>query len=65
MHWDIVEVRPEPGYCLFLRFKDVLSARVRLRSEEFTGVLEPLRDASSSAAHPSIPALSHGQATWI
>ena len=44
MYWDIVEVKPEPGYCLFVRFKDGLSGRVKLRPEELTGVLEPLRD---------------------
>ena len=45
MHWDVVEVRAEPGYCLFVRFKDGLSGRVRLREEDLTGVLAPLRDA--------------------
>jgi hypothetical protein len=44
MYWDIIEVRPEPDYCLFVRFKDGLSGRVRLRPEELTGVLQPLRD---------------------
>src|SRR5271165_6234380 len=39
MHWDIVEVKPEPDYCLFIRFKDGLSGRVRLRREELTGAL--------------------------
>lgn len=45
MHWDIVEVKPEPGHCLFVRFKDGLSGRVRFRQDELTGVLAPLRDA--------------------
>jgi hypothetical protein len=45
MHWDVVEVRAEPGYCLFVRFKDGLSGRVRLREEDLTGVLAPLRNA--------------------
>jgi hypothetical protein len=44
MHWDVVEVIPEPGYCLFVRFKDGLNGRVRLRLEELTGALAPLRD---------------------
>jgi hypothetical protein len=44
MYWDIVEVKPEPHYCLFVRFKDGLTGRVRLRPEELTGVLAPLRD---------------------
>jgi len=44
MYWDIVEVKPEPNYCLFVRFKDGATGRVRLRPEELTGVLVPLRD---------------------
>jgi hypothetical protein len=44
MYWDMVEVKPEPGYCLFVRFKDGLSGRVRLREEDLTGALAPLRD---------------------
>jgi hypothetical protein len=44
MYWDVVEVKPEPGYCLFVRFKDGLSGRVQLRREELTGVLAPLLD---------------------
>ena len=44
MHWDVVEVKPEPDYCLFVRFQDGLTGRVRLRREELTGGLAPLRD---------------------
>ncbi len=44
MYWDVVEVRPEPDYCLFVRFKDGLTGHVRLRREELTGALSPLRD---------------------
>jgi hypothetical protein len=44
MHWDVVEVKPEPQYCLFVRFKDGLAGRVQLRREELTGVLAPLLD---------------------
>jgi hypothetical protein len=44
MYWDVVEVKPEPGYCLFVRFKDGLSGRITLREEDMTGVLAPLRD---------------------
>jgi hypothetical protein len=44
MYWDVVEVRPEPDYCLFVRFKDGLTGRVRLRLEDLTGALVPLRD---------------------
>ena len=44
MYWDVVEVQPEPDYCLFVRFKDGLSGRVRLKPEELTGALAPLRE---------------------
>jgi hypothetical protein len=44
MCWDVTEVKPEPDFCLFVRFKDRLTGRVRLRREELTGVLEPLRN---------------------
>jgi hypothetical protein len=44
MHWDIVEVQPELDYCLFVRFQDGLSGRVRLDPQELTGVLAPLRE---------------------
>jgi hypothetical protein len=44
MYWDVVEVKPEPGYCLFVRFKDGLAGRVELRREGLTGVLAPLLD---------------------
>ena len=44
MYWDVVEVKPEPDHCLFVRFKDGLSGRVQLRLEELTGALAPLRD---------------------
>jgi len=44
MYWDVVEVKAEPDYCLFVRFKDGLAGHVRLRREELTGALEPLRD---------------------
>ena len=42
MYWDVVEVKPEPGYGLFVRFKDGLAGRVQLRREELTGALAPL-----------------------
>ena len=44
MYWDVVSVKPEPNYCLFVRFEDGLSGRVQLREEDLTGVLAPLRD---------------------
>lgn len=44
MHWDVVEVRPEPNYSLFVRFKDGLAGHLQLHTEEFTGTLAPLAD---------------------
>ena len=44
MHWDVVEVKPEPNYCLFVRFKDGVDGRVQMRPEELTGALAPLLD---------------------
>jgi len=44
VYWDVVEVKPEPHYCLFVRFKAGATGCVRLRPEELTGVLAPLRD---------------------
>lgn len=46
MYWDIVEVVPEPDCCLFVRFQDGLSGRVRFEPDELIGALAPLRDAS-------------------
>lgn len=37
-------MKPEPHYCLFVRFKDGVTGRARLRPEELTGALAPLRD---------------------
>lgn len=45
MYWDVVEVKPERDYRIFLRFKDGLAGRVQLRREELTGALAPLSDA--------------------
>jgi hypothetical protein len=44
MYWDIVKVTPQSGYSLLVRFKDGLEGLVRLRQEQLTGALEPLRD---------------------
>jgi hypothetical protein len=46
MHWDVIEVRPEPEHRLFVRFKDGLAGYVQLKRERLTGVLEPLTDRS-------------------
>jgi hypothetical protein len=44
MYWDVVEVKPERDYCLFVRFRDGLAGNVRLKREALTGVLAPLVD---------------------
>jgi Protein of unknown function (DUF2442) len=44
MYWDVVEVKPEPNYSLFVRFKDGTSGRVQLSPEQLTGVLATLRN---------------------
>jgi hypothetical protein len=41
MYWDVVEVRPQPGYSLFVRFADGVSGRVRISPDKLTGVLAP------------------------
>ncbi len=44
MYWDVVEVKAEPDYGLFLCFSDGTRGRVQFSPDEFTGVLAPLRD---------------------
>jgi len=44
MYWDVVEVKPQAGYRLYVRFKDGRAGFVQLRPEELTGVLAPLLD---------------------
>ena len=44
MYWDVIEVKPEQDYRLFVRFKDGLAGRVQLPREKLTGVLAPLLD---------------------
>ncbi len=44
MHWDVIEVKPEPHYRLFVRFKDGVTGHVQLRPEDLTGALAPLLD---------------------
>jgi hypothetical protein len=66
VYWDVVEVIPEPDYCLFVRFRDGMSGRVRLQREELTGALGPLLDMDFFRRVYMIPARSHGPAisTW-
>ena len=65
MYWDVVEVKPEPDYCLFVQFKDGLTGRVQLRREELTGALAPLRMCSFSSRFSLITAQSRGPARSI
>ncbi|MBS1835908.1 MAG: DUF2442 domain-containing protein [Acidobacteria bacterium] len=44
MHWDVIEVKAEPHYRLFVRFQDGLAGPVQLRPEDLTGALAPLRN---------------------
>jgi hypothetical protein len=44
MYWDVIEVKPEPDYHLFVRFADGVSGRLRIAPERMTGALAPLRD---------------------
>jgi hypothetical protein len=44
MCWDVIEVKPQPGHRLYVRFKDGLAGFVQLRPEELTGALAPLLD---------------------
>jgi Protein of unknown function (DUF2442) len=45
MYWGVVEVKPEPDYHLFVRFKGGLAGHVQLQRENLTGVLAPLLDS--------------------
>jgi hypothetical protein len=44
MYWDVIEVKPEPDYRLFVRFKDGLTGHIDLPRESLTGTLAPLQD---------------------
>ena len=49
MRWDVVEVRPEPGWTLFVRFADGLAGYVRFTPDYFTGIFERLGDPEQFA----------------
>jgi len=49
MRWDVVEVRPEANWRLFIRFADGLTGHLRFTSDFFTGVFERLRDPAQFA----------------
>ena len=44
MYWDVVEVKAEANYSLYVRFRDGLAGRVQLPRETLTGALAPLLD---------------------
>lgn len=46
MYWDVVEVKPEPGHRLFVRFQDGVQGYLQFAVEELTGVLSPLVDVN-------------------
>lgn len=60
MHWDVVEVKAEAHYRLFVRFQDGLAGHVQLRPEEMTGALAPLRDEPFFGQ----VFIDHGAAAW-
>jgi hypothetical protein len=60
MYWDIIEVRPEAGHALWVRFADGLNGKIRLKPEDLTGVLEPLRDADFFGRVN----INHGAVSW-
>jgi hypothetical protein len=60
MYWNIVEVKPEPGFCLAVRFADGLQGRIHLAPEEMRGALAPLRDPEYFRQ----VFLDHGAVSW-
>jgi hypothetical protein len=60
MHWDIVEVKPEANWSLWIRFADGVSGHVQLSVEELTGALAPLRDPEFFGR----VFLDHGAVAW-
>jgi len=60
MYWDVVEVRPEPDYCLFVRFADGTQGHLQLSPDELTGALAPLRDRRFFES----AFVEHGAVTW-
>ena len=56
MHWDVVEVKPEPHYRLFVRFKDGVSGYLQLRPE----------DLKRRGKHPALGVVTLAEllATW-
>jgi len=44
MNWDVVEVRAESDWVLYVRFADGLTGYVRITPRCFHGVFEPLQE---------------------
>jgi hypothetical protein len=44
MHWDVVEIRPQEGLSLWVRFGDGTSGQIQFDPRGLTGALAPLRD---------------------
>ena len=60
MHWDVVEVKPEQEWVVFVRFADGVTGRVRFEPDYFTGVFEPLRDPTVFRS----VYIDHGAVAW-
>ena len=60
MYWDVVEVKPQPDYQLFIRFSDGVAGNIRLNREALTGVLAPLTNPQFFAQ----VFISEGAVTW-
>jgi hypothetical protein len=60
MNWDVVEVKPEPEWVLFVCFADGLAGRVRFQPSCFHGVFAPLQDP---AAFRRVY-IDHGAVAW-
>jgi hypothetical protein len=65
MYWDVVEVKPEPAYRLFVPFKDGLNGHVKLQPEKLTGALAPCWTRNFLSRSSSITARSLGPARSI
>jgi hypothetical protein len=60
MNWDVVAVRPEPEWVLFVCFADGLAGRVRFQPSCFHGVFAPLRDPAAFGR----VYIDHGAVAW-
>jgi hypothetical protein len=66
MYWDVVEVKPEPGYSLFVRFKDGLTGHVQLEREGLTVDLAPGHAIYAAIAACGVATLTASQPSgWL